>query len=106
MRVSAHNERRGVITILAALLTIVLIGMIAFSVDVGYVLTAKEEMQRTADAAALAACWEYGKQLSEGLDSIAASQLARYTANNYAANNVVTNAGMYLNSNVSNDPAG
>ena len=39
-------------------------GMVAFSVDVGYLLSVKEELQRTADAAALAAVWDYGQHLS------------------------------------------
>ena len=84
---SQQQSRRGAISILAAILTIVLVAMVAFSVDIGYVLTAKEEMQRTADAAALAACWEYGLQLSEGQTAPAATQLARTTASEYAASN-------------------
>jgi Flp pilus assembly protein TadG len=100
------HPRRGTISILAAVLTIVLVAMVAFSVDLGYVLTAREEMQRTADAAALAACWEYGKQLSSGQTSATAAQLARLTAADYASSNPVTNVGMVINANTSNDPAG
>ena len=59
-RKQRHNSRKGAITILAAILTVVLVGMVAFSVDIGYVLSAKEELQRTADASALATCWEFG----------------------------------------------
>jgi Flp pilus assembly protein TadG len=101
-----QDLRRGTISILAALLTIVLIGMVAFSVDVGYVLTAKEEMQRTADAAALATCWEYGKQLAEGQSAENAASTARSTAVDYASYNAVTNSPMYVNSNATNSASG
>jgi Flp pilus assembly protein TadG len=48
------NKRRGVITPLAAILLVFLLGMIAFSVDVGYMTLAQSELQSAADAAALA----------------------------------------------------
>ena len=59
IRRQCHNSRKGTISILAAILAVVLVGMVAFCVDIGYVLSAKEELQRTADAAALATCWEF-----------------------------------------------
>ena len=106
MRRQHPDSRRGTIAILAAVLTIVLVGMVAFSVDIGYVLTAKEELQRTADAAALATCWEYAKQLSEGQGPTNAALAARVTASEYAAANAVTNDPMYVNANSSNDANG
>ena len=105
-RQSFSKSRRGAISVLAALLVIVLVGMIAFCVDIGYVLTAKEELQRTADATALASCWEYAKKLTDGNDSAAATIAARTTASEYAANNGVTNAPLMLSVNAGNDPAG
>ena len=50
-----RGQRRGSITVLAAVFSIVMLGMVAFSVDIGYILSVKEELQRTADAAAMAA---------------------------------------------------
>ena len=50
MKRQRKDLRRGAIAVLAAFLSIVVIAVVAFSVDIGYVLTAKEEMQRTADA--------------------------------------------------------
>ena len=61
-----RQVRQGAITVLAAILAIVFVGMVAFSVDIGYVLSSKEELQRSADSSALAACWEYGQRLSKG----------------------------------------
>ena len=80
--------------------------MIAFCVDLGYVLSAKEELQRSADATAMATCWEYGQKLSQGYGASDASQLARLTAVQYASLNPVTGHGMVVNSNTSNDPSG
>ena len=56
-------------------MSIVLVGMVAFCVDLGYVLSAKEELQRSADSSALAACWEFGKQLSSGSSLATACRL-------------------------------
>lgn len=101
-----QESRRGAISVLAALFIVVLVAMVAFCVDIGYVLTAKEELQRTADATALATCWEYAKQLSEGNNASAATLYARTTASSYAAHNNVTNSPLVLAANASNDPAG
>lgn len=103
---NTQASRRGAISVLAALFIVVLVGMVAFCVDIGYVLTAKEELQRTADATALATCWEYAKQLSEGSSAAAASMYARTTASSYASHNNVTNLPIVVAPNVGNDPAG
>lgn len=47
-------KRRGAVVPLAALLMTVLMGMLAFSVDVGYIASVKAELQNAADSAALA----------------------------------------------------
>jgi hypothetical protein len=98
--------RRGAITVLAAILSVVLIAMVAFSVDIGYVLTAKEELQRTADAAAMAACWEFGQKVADGYDCADAAQLARLTAVQYADLNRVTGKPLELDPNPTNAPGG
>src|SRR5437773_9717337 len=51
-------RRRGNIVAMTAVLMIVLIGFVALAVDVGYLYTVRNELQRTADAAAIAAAWE------------------------------------------------
>jgi len=100
------KPRKGAITILAAILCIVLVGMVAFCVDIGYVLSAKEELQRSADSSALAACWEYGQRLAKGNTSEVAVDYARTTASQYAALNRVTGNAVTLTSNASNSPNG
>ncbi len=49
-----RSGRRGNILILAASLMVALMGMLALSVDVGYMMNVKTELQRATDAAALA----------------------------------------------------
>ena len=96
---SALRERCGSITVLSAFMSIVVLGMVAFCVDIGYVLSAKEEMQRTADSAALAAAWEYAQQLTDPLMTSAdAATAARVeaqlcvTANHVAGKEIVVDA--------------
>ncbi len=48
------QPRRGAVAPMAALLLAVLVGMLAFSIDVGYIAVVKGELQNAADAAALA----------------------------------------------------
>jgi Flp pilus assembly protein TadG len=48
-------SRRGVIAVFTAVMLIVLLGMIAFAVDVGYMNLARTQLQSAADSAALAA---------------------------------------------------
>src|SRR5438270_10814453 len=46
--------RSGAIAPLAAVLIAVLLGMLAFSIDVGYIIVAQTDLQNAADAGALA----------------------------------------------------
>jgi len=49
-----NKERRGAILVLTALFMVFLIGLLAFSVDLGYMMTVRSELKRATDAAALA----------------------------------------------------
>ncbi|MFH1301302.1 MAG: pilus assembly protein TadG-related protein [Planctomycetota bacterium] len=53
--VSRHRKRKGSIAIFAAVMLVPLLGMVAFTVDYGYLLKKRADLQRAADAAALAA---------------------------------------------------
>jgi Putative Flp pilus-assembly TadE/G-like len=53
---STKTRRRGAVTPLIALLLVFLLGMVGFSVDLGYVALAQTELQSAADCAALAGC--------------------------------------------------
>lgn len=58
MRTHRRSPRRGVIVPLTALMIVVILGMVAFAVDSGHITNARTELQRMADACALAAAYE------------------------------------------------
>jgi Flp pilus assembly protein TadG len=105
-RILRHNSRKGTITVLAAIMTVVLVGMVAFCVDIGYVLSAKEELQRSADASALATCWEFAQRVSDGYNVADSQTYARSVTTQYASENHVTGHSMTLNPNSANSPDG
>ncbi len=49
-----NRDRRGVITVLAAVLMVVMLALVAFAVDLGIIFSAHTDMKRATDAAALA----------------------------------------------------
>ena len=51
---SRRHKRRGTILILAAIMVIAMMGMLALSGDLGYIMTVRAELKRATDAAALA----------------------------------------------------
>jgi len=53
-----RRKRKGNILVLSAVLMVLIMAMLAFAVDLGYLYVAREEMQRSADSAALAAAWD------------------------------------------------
>ena len=55
MNIINSSRRRGNIVVLSAFLMIAMLAMVAFAVDLGYIADAKSELQRSADAGALAA---------------------------------------------------
>ena len=101
-----RQDRRGAISVLAALLAVVLLGMVAFAVDTGYILSNNQELQRTADAAALAACWEYGQALAEGKTPAEAVAVGRAAAAEYAGDNRVANLETQIDQNSGNSASG
>lgn len=58
---SALGKRRGAVVILVAILLIAFMGMVSFAIDIGYVATVQTQLQRAADAAALAAAGEMNR---------------------------------------------
>jgi len=54
IRTVASWHRRAAVIPLAALLMTFLVGMLAFSIDIGYICSVQAELQDAADAAALA----------------------------------------------------
>jgi len=86
-----RHGRRGAVAALVAVSLTLLVGMAALVVDVGVMYNARAELQRTADAAAMAAAAELG-DYSEG-DPLTD---ARQAAAEFAALNTVTQMGVGL----------
>lgn len=53
-----RQHRRGTIVVMTAFFLIVMLAMLAFAIDLGYMCVVKTEAQNAADSAALAATWE------------------------------------------------
>ncbi len=91
--------RRGSITVLTAFLLIVFLALVAFSLDIGYMMLIRTELQRTADAAALASAWE----LTTQEDVTLALPEARSAALEYTGRNPVGRRPTELDANLTND---
>ena len=50
-------RKKGVIILLTAILMLIMFAFLAFAVDIGYLNMVRTELQRTADATAIAATW-------------------------------------------------
>jgi Flp pilus assembly protein TadG len=57
---------RGVIAVIVALVLVVLLGIAALAIDVGYLMAGRNELQNAADAAALAAARQLGENYKTG----------------------------------------
>ena len=91
VRRSSRKKRRGNIIVLSAILLVGMMGIIALAVDVGILYVSRDQLQRTADAAALAACWElvdYNAPTGSS-DSQALESHAQETAHEFAMLNPV-----------------
>ena len=82
-------QRKGAIIVLAAIFMVVMLGMVAFSVDVGYIAKCDAELHRASDAAALAAA----SQLVNG-NSAAITAAQNYLALNPVAGRALDPANM------------
>ncbi len=63
---SRIQHRRGATLVLSVFLMFGLFSFVAFSVDIGYLAQSRAEIQRTADAAAMAGCWELYAGMENG----------------------------------------
>ncbi len=91
---SQHRENRsGNVIVLTAFLMIVLLGFLAFAVDLGYIQIANTQLQRCADSAATAGAWELLDQIAAGNTTAEqVSQLTTATTAQYATLNQVAQA--------------
>lgn len=107
-RISRVRHRRGNILLLTAFFMIAMMCLLAFAIDLGYLMTARTELQRSADSAAMAAVWQmvddrsFKSELS--LDDVVTD--SRSAAVRYAGQNLVSGNRPQLNANTANDIEG
>jgi hypothetical protein len=89
MPINHNKSRRGAIAVLAALLCVILLGMVAFAVDIGYLALGRTQLQAAADSAALAAAATASQPK--------ATMVA--VAQQFASANVAAGRGVQLNAN-------
>jgi len=92
------GRRRGAAAVFAVFLTSVLVAMLAFSVDIGYLAASKSEIQRTADAAALSGCWQVYDGKVAGLVESDLNTAIDNSASSAALMNSVSNSAPALQS--------
>ena len=92
------SRRRGAAAVFAVFLTSVLVAMLAFSVDIGYLAASKSEIQRTADAAALSGCWQVYDGKVAGMDVSDMNTAIDNSASSAALMNSVSNIAPALQS--------
>jgi Flp pilus assembly protein TadG len=95
-------DRQGNVLVLTAFLMIVMVAFLAFGLDLGYLQNARAQLQKSADAAAMAGAWEFMSDGSSS-DQIAA---ARQRAVEYAALNEVCQTAPEVDPNTVNSPSG
>lgn len=102
--------RSGNIAVLTVVMLTAMLGITALAIDVGYICAAKGQLQRTADAAALAGASSIYVPAAATMDAVYAlapelSQ-ARYEAQAFARANHVTTKAPYIDLNLFNQPEG
>ncbi|WP_390622515.1 TadG family pilus assembly protein [Candidatus Laterigemmans baculatus] len=85
----ASRDRRGAAAVLGLFLTTALIVLMAVSIDLGYVSVARGELRRSADAAAMAACWQLFDERVKGTGEHDLAQAITVAASNVAARNTI-----------------
>ena len=93
-----RRRRKGNVLVLTTFLMVCLIALLALTVDLGYLKVARTELQRSADAAAMAGAWELIDEAALSGDSCPyyLEQEARTRAAEYAGLNTVTTQGPAL----------
>src|SRR6516162_11339861 len=84
------TRRRGAVAPLCALLIVPLLGMCAYSIDVGYIIVCHTDLQNAADAAALAGAERlqglYVQYMSPGLTATQQAAILTQAITNVAPN--------------------
>ena len=96
-KVHSWQQPRGAVIVMVAVLLVVLLGCVALAVDIGYLYVARAELQRTADAAALAGVQALGRDSDSPFGEYLYAEDIYDQAESYAYSNNVANQGVTLN---------
>ncbi len=99
---STQRDRRGAAMIVGVIMMGVLVSMLAFAIDIGYIAVSKAEARRTADAAALAGCWKVYDGAVNNMNAASLENEVLNAASSIALSNPVCNAGPVLSLNQQN----
>jgi Flp pilus assembly protein TadG len=103
-----RSRRRGNVLVLTAFFMMVIVAFLALSIDIGYLQNVRGELQKSADAAAMAGAWELIDE-SSLLGSVNMSDdilAARSVVRQYAAHNKVCTTAPNVDPNYSNSSSG
>jgi len=103
-----RDRRKGTVVVLAAFLMVFILGLLAFAIDVGYMSLARTELQRSADAAAMAAAWRLIDEQALQSDTYMTNAMSncRSSAEDIASLNVVCNDAPAIDTNGDNSIEG
>jgi Flp pilus assembly protein TadG len=101
-------QRRGAVAPFALVMMVVLLACVAFAVDVGYLAKTRSEMQRTADAAAIAAAWDLisDEALTGDTSMTQTMSNVRSAAVNYTSLNDICKKNPEIDENTANNVTG
>ena len=100
--VSLHRQRsarKGAITVMVAILSVVLLGCVALAIDVGHLYVARTELQRAADSAALAGAQALGRNSESPLGEYLFADNIYGQAESYGESNNCVRQAVILNRN-------
>lgn len=86
-----QRNRKGAVLVLSAIMLFMMMAFLAFTVDVGYLASSKGEIRRSADAAAIAGCWELFDDLVQGKSQSQCEIDVAAVASQYAGLNLISN---------------
>ncbi len=99
-------SRRGAIAPLSLFMLVPMIACMAFSVELARISAVKAELQRTADAAAMAAAWDLLQTTIEQTEIIPGIAKARFSAQQSVMQNPAGNVILSIDSNSNNSEDG
>ena len=96
---TSSHQPKGAVIVMVAVLLVVILGCAALAVDIGYLYVARAELQRTADAAAMAGAQALGRASDSPFGEYLSAENIYSQAELYAQSNEVVRQGVVLNRN-------